>query len=181
MLKMISETDDCHSINIACFISVKVHCIIMWIYTGTAFKACNPLQSKSFYASCDSISLLFTLLVLSSLASKVNIYSNLNLNFGVKIEFCSLGKKAVLLFQVQNLGDVMRKLCLRTSNQGILMKVCIEIPLHVGSNSNILSFFPRNPNVRNYCQMHMSHFAYACKMRYPLNLVLESWKYLWFY
>ena len=49
----------------------------------------------------------------------------------------------------------MRKLCLRTSNQGILMKVCIEIPLHVGSNSNILSFFPRNPSVRNYCQMHI--------------------------
>ena len=29
--------------------------------------------------------------------------------------------------------------------------------------------------------MDMSHFAYACKMRYPLNLVLESWEYLWFY
>ena len=27
----------------------------------------------------------------------------------------------------------------------------------------------------------MSHFSYACKMRYPLNLVLESWKYLWSY
>ena len=31
------------------------------------------------------------------------------------------------------------------------------------------------------CIYNMSHFAYACKMRYPLNLVLESWKYLWFY
>ena len=29
--------------------------------------------------------------------------------------------------------------------------------------------------------LHLSHFAYACKMRYPLNLVLESWEYLWFY
>ena len=29
--------------------------------------------------------------------------------------------------------------------------------------------------------IHMSHFAYGCKMRYPLNLVLESWEYLWFY
>ena len=29
--------------------------------------------------------------------------------------------------------------------------------------------------------MHMSHFAYTCKMRYPLNLVLENSKYLWFY
>ena len=33
-----------------------------------------------------------------------------------------------------------------------------------------------------YClEMHMSHFAYVCKMQYPLNLVLESWEYLWFY
>ena len=32
-----------------------------------------------------------------------------------------------------------------------------------------------------YACMHMSHFAYACKMRCPLNLVLESWEYLWFY
>ena len=29
--------------------------------------------------------------------------------------------------------------------------------------------------------IYMSHFAYACKMRYPLNLVLESWEYLSFY
>ena len=29
--------------------------------------------------------------------------------------------------------------------------------------------------------LNMSHFAYACKMRCPLNLVLESWEYLWFY
>ena len=28
---------------------------------------------------------------------------------------------------------------------------------------------------------HMSHFAYACKMRYPLKLVLEKSEYLWFY
>ena len=28
---------------------------------------------------------------------------------------------------------------------------------------------------------HMSHFAYACKMRCPLNLVLEKSEYLWFY
>ena len=27
----------------------------------------------------------------------------------------------------------------------------------------------------------MSHFTYACKMRYPLNLVLENSEYLWFY
>ena len=28
---------------------------------------------------------------------------------------------------------------------------------------------------------YMSHFAYACKMRYLLNLVLEKSEYLWFY
>ena len=28
---------------------------------------------------------------------------------------------------------------------------------------------------------YMSHFAYACKMRCPLNLVLENSEYLWFY
>ena len=28
---------------------------------------------------------------------------------------------------------------------------------------------------------HMSHFSYSCKMRYPLNLVLENWEYLWSY
>ena len=33
----------------------------------------------------------------------------------------------------------------------------------------------------NHSSKYMSHFAYACKMRYPLNLVLESWEYLWFY
>ena len=27
-------------------------------------------------------------------------------------------------------------------------------------------------------QTYMSHFCYACKMRCPLNLVLESWEYL---
>ena len=29
--------------------------------------------------------------------------------------------------------------------------------------------------------MHESHFSYACKMRYPLNLVLDNSEYLWFY
>ena len=34
-------------------------------------------------------------------------------------------------------------------------------------------------SVRVY--IYMSHFTYECKMWYPLNLVLESWEYLWFY
>ena len=38
-----------------------------------------------------------------------------------------------------------------------------------------------NPPKQIYQIKYMSHFAYACKMRYPLNLVLESWEYLWFY
>ena len=30
-------------------------------------------------------------------------------------------------------------------------------------------------------RMHMSHFSYTCKMWYLLNLVLESWEYIWSY
>ena len=29
--------------------------------------------------------------------------------------------------------------------------------------------------------IYMSHFTYMCKMRCPLNLVLENSEYLWFY
>ena len=29
--------------------------------------------------------------------------------------------------------------------------------------------------------IYMSYFSYSCKMRCPLNLVLENWEYLWFY
>ena len=76
MLVMTSEIDDCHSMNIAWFISMKVNCIIMWIYTRKAFMACNILHSP-FYVSFESVLLLFTLLVISSLAFKVNNYSNL--------------------------------------------------------------------------------------------------------
>ena len=40
----------------------------------------------------------------------------------------------------------------------------------------------QEPNIKSRCvHMHMSHFAYACKMRCPLNLVLENSEYLWFY
>ena len=36
-------------------------------------------------------------------------------------------------------------------------------------------------NVNGKKEIYMSHFSYVCKMRYPLNLVLESWQYLWSY
>ena len=50
-----------------------------------------------------------------------------------------------------------------------------------------ISYLPtwwKDPMLYSIIQMHhmyMSHFAYACKMRYPLNLVLENSEYLWFY
>ena len=34
---------------------------------------------------------------------------------------------------------------------------------------------------QNILKKYMSHLSYSCKMRYPLNLVLESWEYLWSY
>ena len=46
------------------------------------------------------------------------------------------------------------------------------------SLENVPKFHP----ILNQCfTMDMSHFAYACKMRCPLNLVLENSEYLWFY
>ena len=41
-------------------------------------------------------------------------------------------------------------------------------------------FWPHN-NKFYILLTNMSHFSYACKMRYPLNLVLENCEYLWFY
>ena len=41
-----------------------------------------------------------------------------------------------------------------------------------------ISLFTRSPIKFG---KNMSHFAYARKMRYPLNLVLENSEYLWFY
>ena len=35
--------------------------------------------------------------------------------------------------------------------------------------------------ITKYTKLHMSVFSYSCKMRYPLNFVLENSKYLWFY
>ena len=37
------------------------------------------------------------------------------------------------------------------------------------------------PQVYQNSILYMSHFSYACKMRYPLNLVLENLEYLWSY
>ena len=49
-----------------------------------------------------------------------------------------------------------------------------NIPLKQLCNITILIY-------DNFNQWYMSHFAYACKMRYPLNLVLEKSEYLYFY
>ena len=45
---------------------------------------------------------------------------------------------------------------------------------------------PQIKNLTNFTLLQKtdiiySHFSYACKMQYPLNLVLESWEYLWSY
>ena len=44
----------------------------------------------------------------------------------------------------------------------------------------LLSLLPKKNKDTRYVK-NMSHFSYTCKMRCPLNLVLESWEYLWFY
>ena len=41
--------------------------------------------------------------------------------------------------------------------------------------------FLQSLSERSRVKIPLSHFAYACKMRCPLNLVLENSEYLWFY
>ena len=81
--------------------------------------------------------------------------------------------------------------------------VCVEVLLKAGADVNSRIAYGRSRLLRslkvggdlvqcvklllkygadvNYIEKHMSHFAYTCKMRYPLNLVLENSEYLWFY
>ena len=68
--------------------------------------------------------------------------------------------------------------------QGKVLNEIVDIILlsNEGSKQVILTMFRcQRFLVIPWNGMYMSHFAYACKMRYPLNLVLESWEYLWFY
>ena len=48
-------------------------------------------------------------------------------------------------------------------------------------NQNISSQGRRAVQRVEFVAINMSHFSYACKMRCPLNLVLEKCEYLWFY
>ena len=41
--------------------------------------------------------------------------------------------------------------------------------------------YKKDPSIEPSEVIYMSHFAYACKMQCPLNLVLEKSEYLWFY
>ena len=50
------------------------------------------------------------------------------------------------------------------------------------SHWNIWSVSTNTCNLANSEGIYMSHhFSYSCKIRCPLNLVLEKWEYLWFY
>ena len=50
-----------------------------------------------------------------------------------------------------------------------------------GNGALALHYAAQNDYAVGGRKIYMSHFAYACKMRYPLNLVLENSEYLWFY
>ena len=54
----------------------------------------------------------------------------------------------------------------------------LPVLLFVGRDRKLVERLPSIPIDIKY---YMSHFAYACKTRYPLNLVLENIEYLWFY
>ena len=55
-----------------------------------------------------------------------------------------------------------------------------EISLSSRNNPEMSQCSLDVPMLVNF-SIYMSHFSYVCKMRYLLNLVLESWEYLWSY
>ena len=57
-------------------------------------------------------------------------------------------------------------------------EVNFEVTFEVQQHHSKIYFMSILRGIDDY---HMSHFAYACKMRCPLNLVLEKSEYLWFY
>ena len=69
-----------------------------------------------------------------------------------------------------------------TCEQNSLHMLLKTLPFHNFVCGRLISMskevLPTSPT---YAIKHMSHFSYACKMRYLLNLVLESWEYLWSY
>ena len=77
-------------------------------------------------------------------------------------------------------------------NVPLVVEICTRIVEDRGIENQGIYRVPGNTGAVNMLQeelnkvkiiviLHMSHFAYACKMRYPLNLVLEKSEYLWFY
>ena len=66
----------------------------------------------------------------------------------------------------------------RTSKTVCLEYLRFRLRLSVISRMAVQSILEKDKYFQFF---YMSHFAYACKMRYPLNLVLENSEYLWFY
>ena len=72
----------------------------------------------------------------------------------------------------------------------IRCKICIEsfgsikeLNIHHQADHGIvdLEMCDKKFPTQTALDKHMSHFSYMCKMQCLLNLVLESWEYLWFY
>ena len=72
------------------------------------------------------------------------------------------------------IGSANFKCTLRTFKQQLALKMRASCGMSIGLLLTSL-------HCGFWDSLYMSHFSYACKMRYPLNLVLESWKYLWSY
>ena len=98
----------------------------------------------------------------------------------IKLICCLIQTKICLVYRVIRAFGMYRMY-----NQSINSIGSVN-QMSVLNDTVFLSFISNNPITgsfiwQNTYKIHMSHFAYACKMRYPLNLVLESWEYLWFY
>ena len=75
---------------------------------------------------------------------------------------------------IQKIGSANFKCTLRTFKQQLALKMRASCGMSIGLLLTSL-------HCGFWDSLYMSHFSYVCKMRYPLNLVLESWEYLWSY
>ena len=100
------------------------------------------------------------------------ISSTLYISYHVQLSFCTLSAQIHIVHVICMLSTHVHIICLSSLPLLIYLIIHNLVSAHC-LHTCILSMSSV------YClETHMSHFAYACKMRYPLNLVLENIEYL---
>ena len=103
------------------------------------------------------------------------ISSTLYISYHVQLSFCTLSAEMHIVHVIYMLSTHVHIISLSSLTLLVYPIIHNLVSAHC-LHTCILSMSSV------YClEMHMSHFAYACKMQCPLNLVLENSEYLWFY